>query len=313
MGIYKGLLFDKIETNVTCKHPFRKQLISLQRNKGYIVEKNMENNQFAANWAQLVEDKVYFIVPADNYDVRNDDRLLIPYKQNQKIGFVNQYAEPIVEPQFDIVYGDIRKEEDMVRVGIRFSYGYARPNGKVQTYDRYKWGIINSKGKLILAPQYAQIYISDDKALFSIKDYEKGYGVINSNGNIVIPFGQYGIIDGFTKGYARVKKGGKWGIIDTKGKVVLPLEYDEIWNFHNKPELYSTRVIKDGECLRFNLENGVLYNHITYEEHNVHFDDDYGSHYGEYAGTYAQDVAGYSDDVINDAFDGEPDAYWNID
>ena len=27
----------------------------------------------------------------------------------------------------------------------------------------------------------------------------------------------------------------------------------------------------------------------------------------------AQDVAGYSDDVINDAFDGEPDAYWNID
>lgn len=43
------------------------------------------------------------------------------------------------------------------------------------------------------------------------------------------------------------------------------------------------------------------------------FKDDDGPHYGEYAGTYAQDVAGYSDDVINDAFDGEPDAYWNID
>lgn len=28
---------------------------------------------------------------------------------------------------------------------------------------------------------------------------------------------------------------------------------------------------------------------------------------------YAQDVADYSDDVINDAFDGDPDAYWNID
>ena len=39
----------------------------------------------------------------------------------------------------------------------------------------------------------------------------------------------------------------------------------------------------------------------------------YSSHYGEYSGTYAQDVAGYSDDVINDAFDGDPDAYWNID
>lgn len=35
----------------------------------------------------------------------------------------------------------------------------------------------------------------------------------------------------------------------------------------------------------------------------------YGTHYDEYAGTYM----GYSDDAINDAFDGDPDAYWNID
>lgn len=43
------------------------------------------------------------------------------------------------------------------------------------------------------------------------------------------------------------------------------------------------------------------------------YDDGYGSHYNEYAGTYAQDVAGYSDETIDAAFDGEPDAYWNID
>lgn len=41
--------------------------------------------------------------------------------------------------------------------------------------------------------------------------------------------------------------------------------------------------------------------------------DDYRQHYEEYAGTYAQDVAGYSDEAIDAAFDGEPDAYWNID
>ena len=41
--------------------------------------------------------------------------------------------------------------------------------------------------------------------------------------------------------------------------------------------------------------------------------DDYGTNYGEYAGSYAQDAEGYSDDVIDDAFDGDPDAYWNID
>lgn len=43
------------------------------------------------------------------------------------------------------------------------------------------------------------------------------------------------------------------------------------------------------------------------------WDDDYGTHYGKYSGTYAQDVAGLSDDAIDDAFEGDPDAYWNID
>ena len=41
--------------------------------------------------------------------------------------------------------------------------------------------------------------------------------------------------------------------------------------------------------------------------------DDYGTNYGEYAGSYAQDAEGYSDDMIDDAFDGDPGAYWNID
>lgn len=35
--------------------------------------------------------------------------------------------------------------------------------------------------------------------------------------------------------------------------------------------------------------------------------------YGKYAGSYAQDHEGYSDDYIDDVFDGFPDAYWNID
>lgn len=43
------------------------------------------------------------------------------------------------------------------------------------------------------------------------------------------------------------------------------------------------------------------------------YEDTYEKHYGEYAGSYAQDVAGYSEEAINDAFEGDPDNYWNID
>lgn len=42
-------------------------------------------------------------------------------------------------------------------------------------------------------------------------------------------------------------------------------------------------------------------------------DDYYDECESEYAGTYAHDVAGYSDDDIDTIFDGDPDAYWNID
>lgn len=41
--------------------------------------------------------------------------------------------------------------------------------------------------------------------------------------------------------------------------------------------------------------------------------DELGSTYFEYAGTYAQDMEGLSDEFIDSALDGEPEAYWNID
>lgn len=49
------------------------------------------------------------------------------------------------------------------------------------------------------------------------------------------------------------------------------------------------------------------------------WDDDYEDSFSErntynrYNGSWAQDVEGYSDDDIDTIFDGEPDAYWNID
>ena len=104
------------------------------------------------------------------------------------------------------------------------------------------------------------------------------------------------------------------------GEEVLAAEYDDIWKFYGRRR-NSTKVIKDGvesevyfkdlnPTLSSNTQQVLAINH---EPSVGNFDDDYGTHYGEFAGSYAQDVMGYSDDVINDAFEGDPDAYWNID
>ncbi|MDA3815967.1 MAG: hypothetical protein PF486_01225 [Prolixibacteraceae bacterium] len=47
-------------------------------------------------------------------------------------------------------------------------------------------------------------------------------------------------------------------------------------------------------------------------ENTINMDFDRPS-YGQYHGSHAQDIEGLSDDFINDALEGDPDAYWNID
>lgn len=162
------------------------------------------------------------------------------------------------------------------------------------------------------------------------------FSVLDNEGNIIVPCGKYSWISGFDNGLARVKsfkgldeynpktglaENPKWGIIDLKGNEVLPAIYDEIWNFEGKCR-NSTKVVKDGQNFEFRFDTLELQTYSPKGLRTVYSIDDnyesnswdnYGTTYGKYAGSYAQDVMGYSDDVIDDAFDGDPDAYWNID
>ncbi len=207
---------------------------------------------------KLIKNNSYFIVPAKKYDVRDDKRLLIPFIQNQKIGFVDKDSTIIVEPKYEIIYGDFIEDTDLVKVGIRYSYGFPRSSGRIETYDRYKWGLLDSTGNEVFKCNYARISISDDKKLFTLQSYKYGYCVVDMNGNKIVPYDTFSIIDGYTKGYARVKKNGKWGIIDTEGRVVLPVDYDQVWYFHTK-NYDSTFVTKEGtDGFRFDLTTGRL-------------------------------------------------------
>ncbi len=156
-----------------------------------------------------------------------------------------------------------------------------------------------------------------------VKNDNHQYGVTDNDGNIIVPFGKYGWISGFDHGLARVHSirvitdNPKWGIIDMKGKEILPLRYNNIWDFSGKNRK-STKVILAGEEFWFHLERHELLRHDPDRVPHRHFSygqnaRGYGHSFGQYAGSYAQDVMGYSDDVINDAFEGDPDAYWNID
>ena len=265
------------------------------------------------------------LVPASSYNMPDDNRLLIPFTSGDKIGFVNKEGVIVVKPQFTMYYGDCYDESDNIRVAVDNLYGYPRSGGKVDTYKRPMYGLINYKGETIFEPSfYSLLPAIGNKKLYTVQNNNFEYAVLNIDGTVVVPFGKYSWIDGFDNGLARVKigkvtngqkdNGNKWGLINENGKEVLPLEYDDIWTFYGKKRV-TTKVIKG------NVTQNVILSEILVKDEvqeydcssNNYYDDDYGTSYGKYAGTYAQDVEGYSDDVIDDAFDGDPDAYWNID
>ena len=485
-----------------------------------MTKEELENGTFTAAWAELAESNVSFIVPAKNYDIRNDERILIPFFKSVKIGFVNRQGEIVVEPKFDVVRGNCLSEIDFIHVGFNYSYAFERKNGEPATYNRTKWGLIDFKGEYVLEPQYSAIIVNATSIIVRRaygRDYDGSHALLNMNGeeivpfgvywdiepfqnglarcrnhrmeggkrielcgvineqgdvllecndrhimpfygrycnrylsslkdilykenpraareyfplttidiasglsklderqeqfekelqddakavnaiqtiqdsqslyidaclnnnikdkttygdisvvtlkggmmgvfklgNCIVPFGKYGWIDGFDNGLARVRSCGrttytkntvavidlennnmiqgadaieqhvkkefaenpdsfaKWGIINEEGKEVLPLIYDEVWNFYGKGRS-NTKAVRNGVEYEISLR-ALSSQQESSGSSRDDYEDDYGTHYGEYAGTYAQDVAGYSDDVINDAFDGEADAYWNID
>lgn len=54
------------------------------------------------------------------------------------------------------------------------------------------------------------------------------------------------------------------------------------------------------------------YDDEQYNSYEEYLDDEMST-YERYQGSYAQEEGGYSDQEIDELFDGDPDMYWNID
>lgn len=262
-----------------------------------------------------VYEQTKVLVSAVGYDFSADKRLLIPFTQGNKIGFVNRKMEIVANPQFAMYKGDCYSPEDFICVDT--TDVHSLPTNRIARFQC--WGLMNYKGEIVLPPKYCVLFpVKGNKGLYVAENKRWEYGMITVSGKEIVPFGTYDLIEEFDRGITRVKIGkrssgiknheNKWGLIDSCGNVVLPVEYDKIWKFQEKG--YDHIVVeKDGKLERIPLSSilGGKASVRSADRSNCR------PRYGEYAGSYAQDVMGYSDDVISDVFEGDPDAYWNID
>ncbi len=114
----------------------------------------------------------------------------------------------------------------------------------IGVYTENGRGLMNNDGKIIIEPQYSDVSeVSDNFNLFVVAN-ETNFGDIRryldiNNGNFYDDIGLYN-----KDGLIPVKKSDKWGVINTKGDVVVPFNYQDLKSF---AEYGLAPAMKDGK------------------------------------------------------------------
>ena len=199
--------------------------------------------------------KAYVIKSTDGMDDRFYEAFIRVYKGG-KMGFMDESGKLIVP--------------------CVYTYAEEFSNGLAVVQDiKLNHGYVDKKGKLVVPCTYQAAYgFSDEVAWVSIKyDASKNIGtyrLIDKTGKKVLPNDvMYSGVSKFNQGTAVVDTWSakdqkfKSGLIDKKGKVVLPLIYDKITDFEGNNEL-GLRIIEVDNKKGYIDKNGNIILKPTY-------------------------------------------------
>lgn len=85
------------------------------------------------------------------------------------------------------------------------------------------------------------------------------YGVINTRGDLVVPFGRYEWIDNYNDGIALCYKDGKYGYIGADGRLEIPLKFDYASPFYGDYAWVREGDMKTGKYYTINRNGMILY------------------------------------------------------
>ena len=117
--------------------------------------------------------------------------------------------------------------------------------GYFPVYTNGKWGVIDTKGEIVITPEYDEYIVvpNSAEAIFICTtnvDYDKGtYSTKVLNEKNEELYTEYDLVEAienydssnnlwYAKDILKVSKDGKWGIIDTKGNIIVDCTYDDI-------------------------------------------------------------------------------------
>ena len=170
------------------------------------------------------EDKPYLVetlkllnrMRCDYVDYEEEYGEVIIIGVGDKCGLINLHGKPICEAKYDKL---CIESPDYIQVEINDKYGY-----------------INSQGAEVIPVKFDHIHQFDNDGYAEAK-YAGKYGVIDKNGNFVAePKYDEIRIENYAPNIGdstMIAKCGKWGLVNFRGEVIVPFEYDYLGSFHN--------------------------------------------------------------------------------
>lgn len=127
------------------------------------------------------------------------------------------------------------------------------------------YGLINTLGDVVIPFEYQSIVLSTINA-YSVSKENK-WGFVTKNNQILIPI-EYDVTSDFIENLCAVKRDSKWGFIDLINTSIIPFEYDGCTDFKNG----LAGVVKEGKWGVINKSNELIidyqYEYLTPVDEN---------------------------------------------
>jgi hypothetical protein len=148
------------------------------------------------------------------WGISDFDNGLAAVSLNGKIGFIDTTGNEVIPFKYDFIHGFFGNDYTIVNTGAE----HARTSGGTEPL-RGNWYIIDRQGN--------ETPINYDY----VRRFSEGFAAVNIG------------IDRMNNEVASFLGGGKWGLIDTNGNEVIPLEYDRVETFSEG----MAAVMRDGK------------------------------------------------------------------
>lgn len=267
--------------------PLKYSFINSNKN-GYTVTLNEKTGLFNSEGKEIIPISYRWI-----YTDEIDDNIPIVARLNGKEGYINTKNEWVIPPTYLYAFA-FRQGVAIVKKGRNYMCINLKGEAVIQDFDNYviepsdntyivgvrkecKYMVYDLNGNLLDTYNLLRNNRSDD-AIFAVKKNGK-WGYIDGYGKVIIPL-EYEEVGNFSEGLAAVRKDNKWGYINLKNEVVIPIEFTNrgVSSFKNGVAKYYT----DSSIGLINMKGEIIaepkYNSIEYVRENVAivlFDDYY--------------------------------------